>query len=178
MFGDSSVQTERCICCDCHWKCKPNHVLSNVCQLLGDGRVCAVPGLVRLRSTGGWQHLWLCVQDWVTAAIAVGRLCQIQPPQVWPIRTFQKKIEISMKATIQLKQMCTSWMLFREVNAVMMWNCTQTKHRHAKPDKTKTYCFTLSRCHDTASTTLEIRDKTLRCWHITKYICINKDKWD
>ncbi len=177
MFGDSTVQTERCLCSDCHWKCKPNHVISNVCQLLGDGRVCAVPGL------GGWGlQATDSLQDWVTAAIALGRLCQIQTPQVWPIRTYQKKREISMKATIQLKQICSvntfqlnavfgRWMLlwYETVHRLNIDTLNQTKQK---------LCFTLNRCHDTASTTLEIWDKTLRCWHVTKYICINKDKWD
>lgn len=48
----SSGETKRRIPFHCRWKCKPNHVLPNVSQLLGDGRVCAVLELVGLRSTG------------------------------------------------------------------------------------------------------------------------------
>lgn len=114
------------------------------------------------------------LQDWVTAAIAVGRLCQIQTLQVWPIRTFQKKREISMKATIQLKQMCTvntfqlnavleRWMLLwcETVHSLNTDNLNQTKQKTIVLHSigAMTHC-------------------QYRCWHITKYICRNKDKWD
>lgn len=139
MFGDSFVQTERCLCCDCHWKCKPNHVLPNVCQLLGEGRVCAVPGLVGLRSTGGWQRLWLCVQDWSHWSYHCGSsLSNPTSPSVANPNISKENRDIhEIHSPTQTNEHCKcipAECCFREVDAVM-WNCTQTKHRHTKPDK-------------------------------------------
>lgn len=53
----------------------------------------------------------------------MGCLCQNQPPQVKAIRTFKKNFgEKSMKATIQLKQMCivNAFQLHVMVDAVMI----------------------------------------------------------